>query len=216
MSTFTGTTQKCKSCDKTVHFAEMITADGTPYHKTCFRCKQCNGRLEMGRYSLVEGVLYCKPHFEQFLRETGGVAKKPQSSARESMLTRTPSKVSTLFSGTQDKCAACKKTVYPVEKVTVEGEFYHKLCFKCAHGGCKLEMSNYAALDGFLYCKTHFIQLFKQKGNYSHLTKTSSINKKNEQLDQESTKSSLPDEPEVDKVDPDNSSSSQTDDHPEA
>lgn len=30
---------------------------------------------------------------------------------------RTPSKVSTMFSGTQDKCAVCKKTVYPLEKV---------------------------------------------------------------------------------------------------
>lgn len=27
------------------------------------------------------------------------------------------SKVSSLFGGTQDKCVACKKTVYPLEKV---------------------------------------------------------------------------------------------------
>ncbi|MCD7448182.1 hypothetical protein HAX54_039138 [Datura stramonium] len=35
--------------------------------------------------------------------------------------TEVSSKVSALFSGTQDKCAACKKTVYPLEKVTVDG-----------------------------------------------------------------------------------------------
>ncbi|GMP96228.1 hypothetical protein CsSME_00044962 [Camellia sinensis var. sinensis] len=61
--------------------------------------------------------------------------------------------------------------------VTVEGAFYHKLCFKCAHGGCKLNPSSYAALDGYIYCKPHFAQLFKEKGSYSHLTKTASVKK---------------------------------------
>ena len=31
----------------------------------------------------------------------------------------TNSKVSSLFAGTQDKCVACKKTVYPLEKVQI-------------------------------------------------------------------------------------------------
>lgn len=30
---------------------------------------------------------------------------------------KAPSKLSSAFSGTQDKCAACQKTVYPLEKV---------------------------------------------------------------------------------------------------
>lgn len=42
---FSGTIQKCKACDKTVHFVEMISADGIPYHNICFRCVQCNGKL---------------------------------------------------------------------------------------------------------------------------------------------------------------------------
>ncbi|KAG9150230.1 hypothetical protein Leryth_009803 [Lithospermum erythrorhizon] len=52
-----------------------------------------------------------------------------------------------MFSGTQDKCAACSKTVYPLV-VSVESLCYHKMCFKCSHGGCSLPPSNYAALDG--------------------------------------------------------------------
>ncbi|KAL0297718.1 UNVERIFIED_CONTAM: LIM domain-containing protein PLIM2b, partial [Sesamum radiatum] len=87
------------------------------------------------------------------------------------------SKVSSFFSGTQDKCAVCAKTVYPLEKVTMEGEFYHKSCFKCAHGGCLLTTSSYAALDGILYCKPHFAQLFKEKGSYNHLTTTANSRK---------------------------------------
>lgn len=31
----------------------------------------------------------------------------------------TNSKVSSMFAGTQEKCVACKKTVYPIEKVFI-------------------------------------------------------------------------------------------------
>ncbi|KAE8699741.1 LIM domain-containing protein PLIM2c [Hibiscus syriacus] len=82
---------------------------------------------------------------------------------------RTPNKLSSMFSGTLDKCAACKKTVYPLEKVTMEGECYNKTCFRCANGGCPLTHSSYAALEDVLSCKHHFAQLFMVKGNYSHV-----------------------------------------------
>ncbi|XP_039011354.1 LIM domain-containing protein PLIM2b-like isoform X2 [Hibiscus syriacus] len=171
---FSGTTEKCTSCDKTVHFYDMISANGAPYHKTCFRCTKCNGLLVMSTYCARDGVLYCKPHFEQVCKATGTyTSKEPKPNG----LQRAPSKVAAMFSGTQDKCGVCKKTCYPLEKVTVEGEIYHKNCFRCAHGGCFLTTSSYAALDGFLYCKHHFSQLFKEKGSYTHLTKTTSMKK---------------------------------------
>ncbi|KAI3828823.1 hypothetical protein L1987_02933 [Smallanthus sonchifolius] len=90
---------------------------------------------------------------------------------------KAPSKLAALFSGTQDKCAVCKKTVYPLEKVTVEGEFYHKGCFRCTQGGCFLTPSNYAALEGNLFCKPHFSQLFKEKGSYNHLKQAATLKK---------------------------------------
>lgn len=34
-----------------------------------------------------------------------------------SLQARAPSKVSSMFSGTQDKCVRCNKTAYPLEKV---------------------------------------------------------------------------------------------------
>lgn len=64
-----------------------------------------------------------------------------------------------------------------ISQITVEGEFYHKNCFRCNHGGCFLTPSSYAALDGILYCKHHFAQLFKEKGSYNHLIKTASMKK---------------------------------------
>ncbi|KAJ6388693.1 hypothetical protein OIU77_027116 [Salix suchowensis] len=168
---FTGTLEKCKACDKTVYFIELVSADGVPYHKKCFKCSHCNGLLVMSSYSSIDGVLYCKPHYDQLFKETANFTTKAP------ILQRLPSKLSSMFSGTQDKCASCKKTAYPLEKVTVEGEFFHKTCFRCSHGGCFITPSSYAALDGILYCKAHFSQLFKQKGSYSYLTKTSTMKK---------------------------------------
>ncbi|QCD85018.1 LIM domain-containing protein WLIM2a-like [Vigna unguiculata] len=182
---FSGTQQKCKACDKIVHFVESFSADGVSYHKNCFRCSHCNGLLAISNYCSGDGILYCKVHYEQLFKETGSYPKRVNSSPKPpNELNRTPSKISAFFSGTQDKCSKCKKTVYPLEKLTVEGEFYHKSCFRCAHGGCFLTPSTYAALDGFLYCKPHFSQLFKEKGSYSYLSKQASL-KRSEMLQQE-------------------------------
>ncbi|XP_022546984.2 LIM domain-containing protein PLIM2c isoform X2 [Brassica napus] len=168
---FTGTLDKCKACDKTVYVMDLMTLEGMPYHKSCFRCSHCNGTLVISNYSSMDGVLYCKPHFEQLFKESGNFSKNFQTGKTEKSndVTRAPSKLSSFFSGTQDKCAACKKTVYPLEKITMEGESYHKTCFRCAHGGCPLTHSSYAALNGILYCKVHFNQLFLEKGNYNHV-----------------------------------------------
>ncbi|XP_042009245.1 LIM domain-containing protein PLIM2b-like [Salvia splendens] len=168
-SSFTGTQDKCSACDKTVYFVDLLSADGQTYHKSCFKCSHCKGTLVMSNYSSMDGVLYCKTHFEQLFKESGNFSKNFQPGKHEKDLTRAPSKVSTMFCGTQDKCPACGKTVYPLEKIGLEGESFHKSCFKCAHGGCALTHSSYAALDGILYCKHHFQQLFLEKGNYQHV-----------------------------------------------
>ncbi|KAM7260975.1 hypothetical protein ACFE04_026450 [Oxalis oulophora] len=178
MAAFTGTLDKCKACDKTVYVVDMLSLEGVPYHKYCFKCSHCKGTLQMSTYSSMDGVLYCKPHFEQLFKESGNFSKnfQPGNAAekRNDNLNRIPSKVSSMFSGTQDKCSACQKTVYPLEKINMEGECYHKTCFRCAHGGCPLTHSSYAALDGVLYCKHHFSQLFMEKGNYNHILEAAS------------------------------------------
>ncbi|XP_059458103.1 LIM domain-containing protein PLIM2b [Corylus avellana] len=178
---FTGTLDKCKACDKTVYVVDMMSLEGLPYHKSCFKCSHCKGFLSMSSYSSMDGVLYCKPHFEQLFKESGNFSKNfhaPKSSERHGDLARAPSKLSSMFSGTLDKCTTCSKTVYPLEKMTMEGECYHKSCFRCAHGGCTLTHCSYAALDGVLYCKHHFAQLFMEKGNYHHVLQAAAANKK--------------------------------------
>eukprot|EP00245_Coleochaete_scutata_P006134 TRINITY_DN202_c0_g1_i1.p1 TRINITY_DN202_c0_g1~~TRINITY_DN202_c0_g1_i1.p1 ORF type:complete len:195 (-),score=40.27 TRINITY_DN202_c0_g1_i1:567-1151(-) len=179
MASFTGTQNKCKICEKTVYLVDQITVDAQIYHKACFRCHHCKSTLKLGNMALFEGVLYCKPHFEQLFKQTGsyeksfetGTAKVGSVTAKaEGQKAGSSTKVAGMFGGTQDKCHLCTKTVYPLEKVTVENQAYHKSCFKCYHGGCAISPSNYAALEGRLYCKHHYSQLFKEKGNYSQLT----------------------------------------------
>lgn len=181
---FTGTQQKCKACGKTVYLVDELTADGAVFHKACFRCNHCKGTLKLSNYSSFEGTLYCKPHFDQLFKRTGsleksfetGVPKIPRSLDRGlDSETKAPTKFASFFSGTQEKCIACGKTVYPIEKVSVDGMTYHKPCFKCCHGGCSLSPSNHIAHEGRLYCRHHHSQLFKEKGNYSQLEKVPAV-----------------------------------------
>lgn len=45
------------------------------------------------------------------------------------------------FTGTQQKCKACEKTVYAVELLSADGVGYHKSCFKCTHCKSRLQVS---------------------------------------------------------------------------
>ena len=71
-SRFGGGGQKCARCGKTVYAAEMAMAQGDMYHKECMRCLTCNVKLG-GQYCAdANGGLFCKPHFVQGLRASGG------------------------------------------------------------------------------------------------------------------------------------------------
>ncbi|KAK4766639.1 hypothetical protein SAY87_008281 [Trapa incisa] len=77
-SSYGGTKQKCRVCEKTVYWVEELTADDRVYHKSCFRCHHCKGTLKLGNYSSYDGVLYCKPHFDQLFKMTGRLDKSFQ------------------------------------------------------------------------------------------------------------------------------------------
>ncbi|XP_048856323.1 LIM domain and actin-binding protein 1-like [Brienomyrus brachyistius] len=65
-----------------------------------------------------------------------------------------------------ETCVACSKTVYRLERLVANEQIFHKTCFRCTHCSTKLSLANYASLHGNIYCKPHFNQLFKAKGNY--------------------------------------------------
>ncbi|XP_010782077.1 LIM domain and actin-binding protein 1-like [Notothenia coriiceps] len=66
----------------------------------------------------------------------------------------------------RETCVDCEKTVYPLERLVALQHVYHKSCFRCVHCSTTLSLGNYASLHGKVYCKPHFSQLFKAKGNY--------------------------------------------------
>ncbi|XP_062842956.1 LIM domain and actin-binding protein 1 [Trichomycterus rosablanca] len=66
----------------------------------------------------------------------------------------------------RETCVACSKTVYPLEKLVANQQTFHTACFRCIHCNTRLSLANFACLHGSIYCKPHFSQLFKSKGNY--------------------------------------------------
>ena len=67
---------------------------------------------------------------------------------------------------TLSNCAACGDKAYAAERIVVDGHAYHKSCFKCSHCQKVVSAGSYAALNGRLFCKPHFKQIFKRSGNY--------------------------------------------------
>ncbi|VFQ99059.1 unnamed protein product [Cuscuta campestris] len=66
------------ACEKTVYVVDRLTADNRVYHQSCFRCHHCNATLKLGNYNSFEGVLYCRPHFDQLFKTTGSLDKSFQ------------------------------------------------------------------------------------------------------------------------------------------
>lgn len=46
--------------------------------------------------------------------------------------------------GGSDVCFFCRKRVYVMERLSAEGKFFHRSCFKCDYCGTTLRLSSYA------------------------------------------------------------------------
>ncbi|XP_066854993.1 F-actin-monooxygenase MICAL3 isoform X15 [Anser cygnoides] len=60
--------------------------------------------------------------------------------------------------GGSDVCYFCHKRVYVMERLSAEGKFFHRSCFKCEYCATTLRLSSYAydIEDGKFYCKPHY------------------------------------------------------------
>ncbi|KAM4044261.1 LIM domain and actin-binding protein 1 isoform 2-T3 [Anomaloglossus baeobatrachus] len=103
---------------------------------------------------------------EEVQRPSSSPGYNPQTRAL-SQLETTPPKVTKKFQPPpREICFGCQKTVYPMERLFANQQVYHNSCFRCHYCSTKLSLGNYASLHGNAYCKPHFNQLFKSKGNY--------------------------------------------------
>jgi len=57
------------------------------------------------------------------------------------------------------KCEICSKSAYPLEShtlnLTVGERTFHKACFKCSECQQTLNLKNYKAVDGKIFCQVH-------------------------------------------------------------
>ncbi|KAL4309301.1 hypothetical protein GQ457_01G000990 [Hibiscus cannabinus] len=132
MATFAGTQQKCMACDKTVYLVDKLTADNRVFHKACFRCHHCNGTLKLSNYNSFEGVLYCRPHYDQLFKRTGSLDKSFEGTPKikhERLI--------------ENECCHGGCTISPSNYIAHEGNLY------CKHHHIQLfkEKGNYSQLE---------------------------------------------------------------------
>jgi hypothetical protein len=72
------------------------------------------------------------------------------------------------------KCTECKETVYPLERTVLAEQVFHKGCAKCSHCQGTLSIASFASVNGRLFCKPHYIELFKSSGGKYTLTRDGS------------------------------------------
>ncbi|XP_038833531.1 protein-methionine sulfoxide oxidase mical3a-like [Salvelinus namaycush] len=60
--------------------------------------------------------------------------------------------------GASDVCFFCSKSVYVMERLSVEGLFFHRSCFQCDHCSSTIRLASYAydRPNGKFYCKPHY------------------------------------------------------------
>eukprot|EP01114_Cavostelium_apophysatum_P017281 TRINITY_DN509_c0_g1_i1.p1 TRINITY_DN509_c0_g1~~TRINITY_DN509_c0_g1_i1.p1 ORF type:complete len:589 (-),score=221.48 TRINITY_DN509_c0_g1_i1:184-1950(-) len=175
-----GDSDRCVSCGKTVYLAEkMLVEDKNEkrlFHKTCFKCTDCNLILDLRNYGSVEGKIYCKNHLKDHQKSStpSGYVSSPSSFIPESkeekstQKSQTPDAIANKFKGlgSSDKCKSCGKSVYQAEKVNLQeghsgSSIYHKTCLKCSVCNIKLDIHNYGVSNGVLFCNVHLKQFGK-------------------------------------------------------
>ncbi|XP_054632650.1 F-actin-monooxygenase mical2b isoform X2 [Dunckerocampus dactyliophorus] len=83
--------------------------------------------------------------------------------------------------GGSDICHFCAKRVYVMERLSAEGYFFHRECFRCDVCNCTLRLGGYTfdSHEAKFYCRmhyaqhqssTHFGRFRKRKDNHSHVT----------------------------------------------
>ena len=105
-------------------------------------------------------------------RGKGGVSTTKEWVPKESSSDKPKSK----FGGApKEKCVKCGKTVYPAEKVSMEGQIYHGPCLRCTQCNKALTGANWGAFvppNNDPYCKTHYMQMVARIGDSTKLSGT--------------------------------------------
>lgn len=173
---------KCTECGKTVYPAEKLVMEGRIFHIKCLRCQDelCNKLLtgaNWGGFMPPDDKPYCKIHFDRLVISSGkgGVSSTGEWKPKENTGSSSPSQ-SRWGGAPSDKCVTCGKTVYPAEKLVMEGKIFHAgSCLKCSECDKYLTGANWGGFvpqdegEDKAYCKTHLNQLVAKSGGATAL-----------------------------------------------
>lgn len=152
MSRFGGGGSKCTICNKTAYPAETIQFEKKPYHVDCFRCSECDKKLEgAAKASAYEEKIYCQQCFTK-----GGYAQKQRNVKWVKKESTGTSAIASKFGGGGNPCKVCGKTVYPAETLSFEKQIYHPDCFTCKTCNKKCTPSDAAQFEDCIYCRKCF------------------------------------------------------------
>uniref|UniRef100_A0A2K5WE02 F-actin monooxygenase n=1 Tax=Macaca fascicularis TaxID=9541 RepID=A0A2K5WE02_MACFA len=110
--------------------------------------QECGSSKEGGNQNKVKSMA------NQLLAKFEESTRNPSLMKQESMRKSFP-----LNLGGSDTCYFCKKRVYVMERLSAEGHFFHRECFRCSVCATTLRLAAYTfdCDEGKFYCKPHFI-----------------------------------------------------------
>ncbi|XP_076254375.1 muscle LIM protein at 84B isoform X3 [Rhynchophorus ferrugineus] len=167
--------QGCPRCGGVVFAAEEVLAKGRPWHRKCFKCRDCTKTLD----SIIacdgpDRDVYCKtcygkkwgPHGYGFacgsgFLQTDGLTEDQISANRPFYNPDTTSIKAPPGQG----CPRCGGMVFAAEQQLAKGTMWHKKCFNCAE--CHRPLDSTLACDGpdrEVHCRACYGKLFGPKG----------------------------------------------------
>ncbi|KAJ2852555.1 hypothetical protein IWW36_000184 [Coemansia brasiliensis] len=70
----------CPRCSKPIYHAEKVVGPGGPWHRACFKCKECNTTLDSSKITEHNGDAYCRTCYGKLFTPTGyGIARTTDS-----------------------------------------------------------------------------------------------------------------------------------------
>ncbi|KAM6172001.1 F-actin-monooxygenase MICAL2 [Erethizon dorsatum] len=121
---------------------------------SAFSSRSLGSTQEWGNSQEAGNQNKVKSMANQLLAKFEESTRNPSVLRQESMRKTFP-----LNLGGSDTCYFCKKRVYVMERLSTEGHFFHRECFRCSICATTLRLATYAfdCEEGKFYCKPHFI-----------------------------------------------------------
>lgn len=153
----------CPKCGGYVYAAEQMLARGRAFHKSCFKCGDCNKRLDS--VNVTEGPdkdIYCKVCYGKKFGpkgygygQGGGTLQSDTFSISGQAPKITVIDTACIKAAPGQGCPRCGGVVFAAEEVLAKGRQWHRKCFKCHD--CTKTLDSIIACDGpdsDVYCKT--------------------------------------------------------------